>query len=73
MISRYPNHDYLFPNRNYEEKLSKWEKKVATGKLDEDSVAPRKFMHSNLLSDNIKRFCEKKGANSFIPRFSPHL
>ncbi len=48
-------------------------KKVATVKLDEDSVAPRKFMHSNLLSDNIKRFCEKKGANSFIPRFSPHL
>ena len=48
-------------------------KKVATGKLDEDSVAPRKFMNSNLLSYNIKRFCEKKGANSFIPRFSPHL
>jgi hypothetical protein len=72
MISRYPNHEYLFPNRNYEENYPNG-KKVATGKLDEDSVAPRKFMHSNLLSDNIKRFCEKKGANSFIPRFSPHL
>lgn len=44
------------------------EKKVTAGKLDEDSVSPTKFMNSELLSHNIKRFCEKMNVDSFIPR-----
>lgn len=43
-------------------------KKVATGKLDEDSIAPAKLMNNELLSNNIKRFCERKVVDSFIPR-----
>ncbi|MDR7940446.1 hypothetical protein RIU82_10905 [Enterobacter soli] len=42
--------------------------KVAAGKLDEDSVAPTKFMNSELLSGNIKCFCEKINVDSFISR-----
>lgn len=42
--------------------------KVAAGKLDEESVAPTKFMNSELLSNNIKRFCERRVVDSFIPR-----
>ncbi|KJX35168.1 hypothetical protein SG71_17190 [Enterobacter chengduensis] len=36
--------------------------------LDEDSVASTKFMTGDLLSDNVKRFCERKHVDSFIPR-----
>lgn len=41
---------------------------IASGKLDNDSVTPTKFMNSALLTDNIKRFCARKSVDSFIPR-----
>lgn len=41
---------------------------IASGKPDEESVAPTKFMNSDFLTDNIKRFCERKSVDSFIPR-----
>ena len=41
---------------------------IASGKPDEESVAPTKFMNSDFLTDNIKRFCERKSVDLFIPR-----
>ena len=41
---------------------------IASGKLDKDSVTPTKFMNSDSLKDNIKRFCARKSVDSFIPR-----
>jgi len=41
---------------------------IASGKPDEESVAPTKFMNSDFLADNIKRFCERKSVDLFIPR-----
>jgi len=41
---------------------------IASGKPDEESVAPTKFMNSDFLTDNIKRFCGRKSVDLFIPR-----
>jgi len=41
---------------------------IASCKPAEESVAPTKFMNSDFLTDNIKRFCERKSIDLFIPR-----
>ncbi|WP_216647256.1 hypothetical protein [Enterobacter bugandensis] len=68
MISRYPEHEYISPNHNHEKKLANWNNKVSVGKQGKFSSGPTKFISSDLLLENIKRYCIKNNIDSFSPR-----
>ena len=68
MISRYPEHEYLFPNQGYDQKVKRWKDKLASGLNGKHSQGPTKHMSSDMLSDNIERFCKKHQVIKFIPR-----
>ena len=68
MISRYPEHEYIFPNHNHEKKLANLERKVTLGKQGKFSNGYTIFMSSDLLLDNIKRYCMNNNIDGFSPR-----
>ncbi|MNZ69189.1 Phage integrase family protein [compost metagenome] len=68
MLERYPDSEYIFPNADYEIKISRWNEKVKSGTVGKHTKMPRPFMSSDLLCDNINRFCKQKNIQSFIPR-----
>lgn len=67
MISRYPEHEYIFPNHNHEKKLTNLERKVTLGKQGKFSNGYTMFMSSDLLLDNIKRYCMNNNIDEFSP------
>lgn len=68
MMSRHPENEFLFPNHGYEQKIKRWEGKLAEGNTSKYAKEPTKYMFSEMLLDNVESFCLKYKVEKFLPR-----